>query len=57
MFKITPQCSICEKAIKGNEVVYVKMRYPERRGMTEIKAYLKMRGRLFAMIALIKKNN
>ncbi len=35
MFKITPQCSICEKEIQPNEEIYVKMRYPEKKGMTE----------------------
>ncbi|RBW68262.1 hypothetical protein DS031_17985 [Bacillus taeanensis] len=31
MFKVTPRCAKCAKEIKGNEEVYVKMRYPERR--------------------------
>lgn len=44
MFKIKPKCSICEKGIKGNETIYVKMRYPTTRGMTEIKAYLQNNG-------------
>ena len=39
MFKIMPKCSICQREIKGNDVVFVNMRYPERKGMTEIKAY------------------
>lgn len=37
-------CSICKKEIKGNDVVYVKMRYPSHKGMTEIKAFLKNEG-------------
>lgn len=37
--------SICKKEIKGDEVVYVKMRYPKHKGMTEIKAYLQNEGR------------
>jgi hypothetical protein len=40
MFKITPQCSECKKEIQANEEIYVKMRYPDARGMTEIKAFL-----------------
>nr|WP_098441469.1 Fe3+ hydroxamate ABC transporter substrate-binding protein [Bacillus sp. es.034] len=31
--------------MRGNDVVYVKMRYPEKKGMTEIKAYLNNEGR------------
>lgn len=40
MFGVTPKCSNCEKEIKGYDLVYIKMRYPEKKGMTEIKAYL-----------------
>jgi hypothetical protein len=45
MFRNTPKCSNCEIEIKGNDVVYIKMRYPERKGMTEIKAYLNNEGK------------
>lgn len=41
MVKIEPKCSICTKEIKGNDLVYFKMRYPLRKGFTEIKAYLR----------------
>ena len=44
MFFEKATCSICKKEIEGDEVVYVKMRYPERKGMTEIKAYLRNEG-------------
>lgn len=44
MFREEPTCIKCGKEIKGNEVVFVKMRYPKRKGMTEIKAYLKNEG-------------
>lgn len=44
MLKIRPICSTCEKDIKGRDVVYVKMKYPTTRGMTEIKAYLQTNG-------------
>ena len=40
MFKGKPECSVCRKVIKGNDVVFVKMRYPIYKGMTEITAYL-----------------
>jgi len=46
MFEIKPKCSQCDKDIKGNDVVFVKMRYPEGRGFTEIKAYLQNEGKL-----------
>ena len=44
MFNEAPTCSKCKKEIKGDEVVYIKMRYPKRKGFTEIKAYLKNEG-------------
>ncbi|MCD5324468.1 MULTISPECIES: Fe3+ hydroxamate ABC transporter substrate-binding protein [Pontibacillus] len=40
MFGDKPTCMVCGKEIQGDELVYVKMRYPKRKGMTEIKAYL-----------------
>lgn len=40
-----PKCTICEKEIKGDDVVFVKMRYPKRKGLTEIKAYLRNEGK------------
>jgi hypothetical protein len=46
MFEIQPKCSRCGKDIKGNDDVYVKMRYPKRKGFTEIKAYLRNEGKL-----------
>lgn len=44
MFFEKAKCSICKKEIEGDEVVYVKMRYPKHKGMTEIKAYLRNEG-------------
>ena len=44
MFGKDPKCVKCGKEIKGDEVVLVKMRYPKRKGMTEIKAYFKNEG-------------
>ncbi|MGE7110033.1 Fe3+ hydroxamate ABC transporter substrate-binding protein [Lysinibacillus sp. NPDC047702] len=44
MFGEEPKCAKCDKEIKDDEVVFIKMRYPKRKGMTEIKAYLKNEG-------------
>lgn len=41
-----PKCMACEKEIKEDEMVYVKMKYPKRKGFTEIKAYLRNEGKL-----------
>jgi hypothetical protein len=57
MFKITPQCSCCNKQIKGNEVVFVKMRYPERKGMTEIRAFLQNEGQFICEECFEKKSS
>ncbi|MFE4075398.1 Fe3+ hydroxamate ABC transporter substrate-binding protein [Peribacillus sp. YIM B13477] len=46
MFGKDPKCVKCGKEIKGDEVVFVKMRYPKCKGMTEIEAYLKNEGSL-----------
>nr|WP_111646155.1 Fe3+ hydroxamate ABC transporter substrate-binding protein [Anoxybacillus vitaminiphilus] len=46
MFNIRPMCSICGKNIEGNALVYIQMRYPERRGITEIKAYIQNEGKI-----------
>jgi hypothetical protein len=45
MFGEKAKCSICGREIEGGEEVYVKMRWPKRKGMTEIKAYLKNEGK------------
>ncbi|NGZ76364.1 Fe3+ hydroxamate ABC transporter substrate-binding protein [Saccharibacillus alkalitolerans] len=39
------RCSICGRTIEGDETVLLKMRYPKRKGFTEIKAYLKNEAR------------
>lgn len=44
MFGEEPKCTECGKEIKGDEVVLVKIRYPKRKGFTEIKAYLQNEG-------------
>ncbi|MFD1019597.1 Fe3+ hydroxamate ABC transporter substrate-binding protein [Thalassobacillus hwangdonensis] len=45
MFGEEPKCMKCGNEIEGGEMVYIKMRYPKRKGMTEVKAYLKNEGR------------
>ncbi|MFP3919068.1 Fe3+ hydroxamate ABC transporter substrate-binding protein [Lysinibacillus telephonicus] len=57
MFKIVPKCNQCDKEIKGNDVVFVKMRYPEGKGMTEIKAYLQNEGKLICEDCFNSKAN
>lgn len=57
MFGKDPNCVKCGKEIKGDEVVLVKMRYPKRKGMTEIKAYLKNEGSFICEAVLIRKFN
>ncbi|MBO1001615.1 Fe3+ hydroxamate ABC transporter substrate-binding protein [Pseudogracilibacillus auburnensis] len=47
MFTIKPACAKCAKEIKGNDLVFVRMKYPTTRGMTEIKAYLQNNGDIF----------
>ncbi|KAB7673216.1 Fe3+ hydroxamate ABC transporter substrate-binding protein [Bacillus sp. B1-b2] len=40
------KCFYCKKEIKGNELIFVKIRYPERRGFAEIKAFLQDEGQI-----------
>jgi hypothetical protein len=44
VFGEKPKCSKCNIEIKGDDVVHVKLRYPKRKGFTEIKAYLNNEG-------------
>jgi hypothetical protein len=39
-----PVCSKCDKEINAGDLIYVKMQYPRRKGMTEIIAFLKKEG-------------
>ena len=39
------KCIVCDKEIKEDDIVFVKMRYPKRKGFTEIKAYLRNEGK------------
>lgn len=45
MWPEKPSCSRCGKEIHPEELVYVQMRYPKRKGFTEIKAYLHNEGK------------
>lgn len=45
MALITPKCMKCNKEIKDEEEVLVQIRYPKRKGFTEIKAYLNLEGK------------
>ncbi|MER2153699.1 MAG: Fe3+ hydroxamate ABC transporter substrate-binding protein [Solibacillus sp.] len=42
MALIIPKCMKCNNEIKDDEKVLVQMRYPKRKGFTEIKAYLNL---------------
>lgn len=42
---IIPKCMKCDNEIKDDESVLVQMRYPKRKGFTEIKAYLNLEGK------------
>ncbi|APH05669.1 Fe3+ hydroxamate ABC transporter substrate-binding protein [Bacillus weihaiensis] len=44
MFNEKPKCSNCNKEIKNEEEVYIKLKWPKRRGFTEIKAFLRNEG-------------
>lgn len=46
MFKIELTCSLCGKNIEAYEEVYVKMRYPKSRGITELKAFIQNEGKI-----------
>ncbi|MEK5183751.1 Fe3+ hydroxamate ABC transporter substrate-binding protein [Solibacillus sp. FSL W7-1324] len=45
MALIIPKCMKCNNEIKEDEKVFVQMRYPKRKGFTEIKAYLNLEGK------------
>ncbi|MCP2034200.1 hypothetical protein L1279_001183 [Planomicrobium sp. HSC-17F08] len=55
MFNEKPRCASCNKEIEGDEVVFIKMRYPKRKGFTEIKAYLKNEGEFICENCFKKK--
>lgn len=44
MFWDKPKCIECDQEVQENDVVFIKMRYPKSKGVTEIKAYLRKEG-------------
>lgn len=42
---IVPICMICHKEIQGDEEVFVQLKYPKRKGFTEVKAFLNLEGK------------
>ena len=46
MALIIPKCMKCNNEIKDDEKVLIQMRYPKRKGFTEIKAYLNLEGKV-----------
>ena len=49
MFGIKELCSVCQKEIQLNEEVWVRMKYPGKKGMTEIKAFLHQEAQFVCM--------
>jgi hypothetical protein len=49
MFKIKERCYVCQKEIQPNEGVWMRMKYPSKRGMTEIKAFLHQEAQFVCM--------
>ena len=45
MALIQPKCMKCDKEIEDDEEVLVQIRYPKRKGFTEIKAFLSLEGK------------
>ena len=57
MFGEKPKCSNCNKEIKRSDVVFVKIRYPMYKGMTEITAFLRNEGSFICEDCYNKKSN
>jgi hypothetical protein len=55
MLGVKDKCENCGKEIKGGEVVYIKMRYPEYDGMTRIKKFLELEGKIICESCQEKK--
>lgn len=52
-----PKCSMCEKEINGNDIIYFRMRYPKNKGFAEIKAYLRNEATFFCEDCVENKDN
>lgn len=57
LLKIEPECSKCHKSIEANELIYVKMRYPSYRGMSEIKSFIQNDGKIICENCYEKVDN
>ena len=51
-----PKCVVCDKEINEEDTIFVKLRYPKRKGFTEIKAYLRNEGK-FTCVDCYNKNS
>lgn len=56
MSLIIPKCLKCGKEIKDDEEVLVQIRYPKRKGFTEIKAFLSLEGKFICKECSTKMN-
>lgn len=56
MALIIPKCMKCNNEIKDDEKVLIHMRYPKRKGFTEIKAYLSLEGKFICEKCLTEIN-
>jgi hypothetical protein len=53
---LTAKCMKCNNEIKGDEEVFVQLRYPKRKGFTEIKAYLNLEGKFICQACSTNMN-
>jgi len=56
MVLIIPKCMKCNNKIKDDEEIFVQIRYPKRKGFTEIKAYLNLEGKFICKECSTKIN-
>lgn len=56
MVLIISKCMKCNEVIKDDEEVLVQIRYPKRKGFTEIKAYLNLEGKFICKECSTKIN-
>lgn len=46
-FREKPRCVLCKKEIDKGEAALVELRYPAKKGFTEIQAYLQNEGTFY----------
>jgi len=56
MTLMIPKCMKCNNEIKDDEEIFVQIRYPKRKGITEIKAYLNLEGKFICKECSTKIN-